>query len=84
MSFCLGWYYKLYEKLSGNSFKTLEKKVTQLESQEKLQNLLQGIGVGIIALYCTVFYCVALKKEYTNTDNHTYISVNLGKRCKNT
>ena len=33
---CLKWYYKLYESLTGNSFKELEKKVTQLESHEKL------------------------------------------------
>jgi len=45
VSFFLRCYYKIYEKLSGNSFYTLEKKVTQLESQEKLQSLLQGIGV---------------------------------------
>ena len=44
-SFFLPLYHKIYEKLTGNSFKELEKKVSQLESQEKLQGLLQGIGV---------------------------------------
>ena len=45
MPFYLMWYYKVYDKLSGNSFKQLEKNVIQLETQENLQNMLQGIGV---------------------------------------
>ena len=44
--FCLKWYYKVYDGLRKNLFKSLEKEVNQLKDDEKLSNLLQGIEVA--------------------------------------
>jgi len=41
-SFYLRWYYKVYDGLRKNLFKSLEKELNQLKDDEKLNILLQG------------------------------------------
>ena len=42
----LKYYYKLYDGLQRNTFKSLEKEVNQLKDDEKLSDMLQGKEVG--------------------------------------
>ena len=42
------WYQKLINSIFGNSFKELEKNVQDLQSEDKLLSLLQGLEVKFI------------------------------------
>ena len=42
---CLFWYEKLSNSLFGNSFEELEHTVNELQSEDKLSSLLQGLEV---------------------------------------
>ena len=54
--FCLIWYQNLTHFIFGNSFKELEKDVNDLQSEDKLSSLLQGLEVKNILQLRTYNY----------------------------
>lgn len=44
------WYHKLIHRIFGNSFKELEKSVQDLQSEDRLLSLLQGLEVIFIII----------------------------------
>ena len=57
---CLFWYEKLSNSIFGNSFEELEQNVNDLQSEDKLSSLLQGLEV----IKCLL--------PLTNAHMHTY------------
>ena len=66
---CLFWYEKLSNSIFGNSFEELEQNVNDLQSEDKLSSLLQGLEVIKVSFainkcthayiyLCNVYSCV--------------------------
>ena len=62
--FYLFWYEKLSNSIFGNSFEELEQYIIDLQSEEKLSNLLQGLEVSkmsfnaCIYIYIYMYVCM--------------------------